>query len=234
MQTNPKDELTRTRAYYDHNTQRFLSYGAQRKLGTIHRPVWGGGVESNAGALHYVDEQILNEKFIRIHPAGEALHVADFGCGVGASLFYLADNTNLPFTGVGLTISPVQAKFGQEGAQRRELNAKCSFILGDFLAPPFTKAFDLVFSIESFAHTSQPEAYFRAASQTLKPGGRQVICDDFRTDTGEQGALGSHKMDMLEAYQWGWGVPGVWTTGHVVNLAEQVGLQLTRDRDLTP
>ena len=78
------------------------------------------------------------------------------------------------------------------------------------------------------------EAYFRAASQTLKPGGRQVICDDFRTDTGEQGALGSHKMDMLEAYQWGWGVPGVWTTGHVVNLAEQVGLQLTRDRDLTP
>ena len=63
MQTNLKDELTRLRAYYDHNTQRFLSYGAQRKLGTIHRPVWGERVESTAHALHYVDEQILNEAF---------------------------------------------------------------------------------------------------------------------------------------------------------------------------
>jgi len=234
MQTNPKDELTRTRAYYDHNTQRFLSYGAQRKLGTIHRPVWGGGVESNAQALHYVDEQILNEARNLNHPAGDALHVADFGCGVGASLFYLGGNTSLPFRGVGLTISPVQAKFAQEGAQRRKLNGKCTFILGDFLAPPLAKAFDLVFSIESFAHTSQPEAYFHAAAQTLKPGGRLVMCDDFRTIAEDQGALGSYGVDMLEAYQWGWGVPGVWTTRHVVNLAGQVGLTLTRDRNLTP
>lgn len=234
MHTNVVDERKRIRAYYDQNTLRFLSYGAQRKLGTIHRPVWGEGVESNAQALHYVDQQILNEAFNIKHLAQDELHVADFGCGVGASLFYLADNPSLAFMGVGLTISPVQARFAQNETHQRKLNHKYSFVLGDFLTPALTNEFDLVFSIESFAHTSQPEAYFRAVSHVLKPGGRLVICDDYLSSNEDHFTLSSIMKDILEVYQWGWGVPGVWSTRHVANLAEQVNLQLISNRNLTP
>ena len=88
---NKKDYLDSLRAYYDHNTSRFLSYGEQRKTRTIHRPVWGDGVQNEGQALHFVHKLILSELLASQNDITRHPSALDMGCGVGASLFFLAD-----------------------------------------------------------------------------------------------------------------------------------------------
>lgn len=233
MRTDKTDELASIRDYYDHNTLRFLSYGAQRKTGTIRRPVWGEGVENNAQALHCVDLRILNEAHELWDPNQIKLRVADLGCGAGASLFYLARNFGESFIGIGITISPVQATLAQKGALQRKLTDRCKFLLGDFLNPPISGECDLVYSIESFAHTRDAEQFFRSASQLLKKGGRFVLCDDFLSSIGEDASLNSQRKTLLEAFRWGWNVASVKSTQYVTDLANQVDLNLIENLDLT-
>jgi SAM-dependent methyltransferase len=233
MQTDKRDELSAIRDYYDHNTLRFLSYSAQRKTGTIHRPVWGEDVENNAQALHYVDLRILNEAHNLWNPDQIKLRVADLGCGVGASLFYLARNFGESLIGIGITISPVQAQLAQKRALQRKLTDRCGFIMGDFLSPPLAGIFDLIYSIESFAHSRDAEQFFRSASQLLKKGGRFVLCDDFLSSIGEDASLNSQQINLLEAFRWGWNVASVKSTQYVSDLAKQVDLDLIENLDLT-
>ena len=62
--------------------------------------MWGPGVVDRVGAFHYVEDQIV--ELIRRLPRGaEAPDVVDLGCGVGASLRYLAGQ--LPIRGTGIT-----------------------------------------------------------------------------------------------------------------------------------
>jgi hypothetical protein len=91
MAQNNKGDLDFLRDYYDHNTSRFLSYGEQRKTRTIHRPVWGEGVQNEGQALHYVHKLISREFFASPNEISRHPSSLDLGCGVGASLFYLAD-----------------------------------------------------------------------------------------------------------------------------------------------
>jgi SAM-dependent methyltransferase len=233
MQTDKRDELSAIRDYYDHNTLRFLSYSAQRKTGTIHRPVWGEDVENNAQALHYVDLRILNEAHNLWNPDQIKLRVADLGCGVGASLFYLARNFGESLIGIGITISPVQAELAQEKVLKWKLTDRCKFILGDFLAPPLAGVFDLVYSIESFAHTRDAEQFFLSASQLLKKGGRFVLCDDFLGSGNQHSSLNSQQKRMLEAFRWGWNVSSVKSILNVADLAKRFGLDLIENLDLT-
>lgn len=233
MQQRNQDELASIRDYYDYNTPCFLTYGAQRRTGTIHRPVWGEGVQDEAQALQTVHKLLYAEGRALLAGGVETLHTVDLGCGVGASLFYLADNLGVAFSGLGLTISPVQARLAQVEAARRNLTVQCAFLVGDFLAPPLAECYNLVFSIEAFAHTRDPVGYFQAAAHLLKPGGRLVLCDDFLTPGREGDAPSSGQLRWLDTFRLGWGVPGLWLPAEVKRLAVSVGLRPLEDRDLT-
>ncbi len=208
----------RVRRYYDRNSAAFERLGQGQA--SIHRAVWGPGVTTRQQAFHYVDELLLETL-----SAGAS--VVDLGCGLGASLLYLASRIDM--TGEGLTLSPKQARRAAELASETE-NVRCRE--GDYLAVPadLYASADLTFSIEAFLHSPDADGYFREASRTLRPDGKLVICDDFLTATGAQNT----GQKLLQDFRTGWEVGSLLTVAQVSTLAEKHGLTLVRDLDLTP
>ena len=101
MSADP-EHVADVRRYYDHNSDRFERFG--HGGASIHRAVWGPGVQTRAAAIHYLDELLLAQ----LRPLAGTPRVVDLGCGLGASLMYLAER--LPVAAEGITISARQAE----------------------------------------------------------------------------------------------------------------------------
>lgn len=165
------------------------------------------------------NDKARNDKFIDL---------LDLGCGVGGTLLYLL--ARLKARGVGLTLSPVQAEIARRQVIRRGLEQVCLIVTGDFTHPPLANAFDLVYSVEAFIHASAPEAYLSEAARLLRPGGRFVLCDDFK----REGAGSAGDELWRRAFQKGWHALNLNTVAHVQAQAAAHGLHPVRARDLTP
>jgi SAM-dependent methyltransferase len=217
------------RAYYEVNTARFERFG--QGGGTIHRAVWGDGVKSRVEAFRHVDELVWRELEPFTH-GSDATHVLDLGCGVGASLAFLASRADIRATGA--TLSGVQAARARERARRAAQEARVAFIEANFLELPSSvpKA-HLAFSIEAFVHGPDPRAYFEAASRYLFPGGLLVVCDDFLTQAGRTGGSVRDRR-CLDDVRSGW-LANTLVTGDEANeLAASAGFELRKNLDLTP
>jgi SAM-dependent methyltransferase len=213
------------RRYYDHNMAAFERFG--QGGASIHRAVWGPGVSTRIGAIHHVDELLLETL-----PRGlDRPTVVDLGCGVGASLLYLAERVDV--RGEGITISGRQADraatlLAEAGAADR---VRCRE--GDFLFIPddLVGRSDLTFSIEAFVHSPDPDRYLHEAARTLRPGGRLVVCDDFLISADPPASARAARW--LAEFQDGWRVGSLVTVDRLRSLAAGHGLTLVRDLDLT-
>ena len=214
------------RRFYDHNATAFERLG--QGGASIHRAVWGPGVSSRAAAMHHVDELLLHAL-----PADlDRPTVVDLGCGVGASLFYLAERVDL--RGEGITISGRQAERAATLVVEAGVTDRVRCREGDFLFVPDDLAgrADLTFSIEAFVHSPDPDRYLHQAARTLRPGGRLVICDDFLTSADPPASPRAARW--LAEFRDGWRIGSLVTVDRLRALAAGHGLTLVRDLDLTP
>ena len=214
------------RRYYDHNMAAFERLG--QGGASIHRAVWGPGVSTRMAAMHHVDELLL----ATLPPDLDRPTVVDLGCGVGASLRYLADQVDL--RGEGLTISGRQADRAATLLADAGLTDRVRCREGDFLFVPDDLAgrADLTFSIEAFVHSPDADRYLHEAARTLRPGARLVVCDDFLTSADPPE---SHRAARwLDEFQDGWRIGSLVTVDRLRSLAAGHGLTLARDLDLTP
>jgi ubiquinone/menaquinone biosynthesis C-methylase UbiE len=216
------------RHYYDRNTRSFLEYGDGGSTGSIHRAVWAPGVLDRAGAFRYVEEQIAAVASECL-PSSLPVHVVDLGCGVAASLCYLA--SRLPVaTATGVTLSGIQAALARERIERAGLAGRVNCLEGDFAALPAAIASaDLVFAIESFVHGSDPRAFLVEAARILRPDGLLIVCDDFLTGTVSPAA---HRT--LDAFRRGWHVNTLIDGAALRDLAVAASFDHLWTRDLTP
>jgi cyclopropane fatty-acyl-phospholipid synthase-like methyltransferase len=224
--TDPAGHAQRVRRYYDNNTAAFERLG--QGGAAIHRAVWGPGVTTRQAAFHHVEELIRQAL-----PADVAEPtVVDLGCGLGASLLYLADRTNLH--GEGITISPVQAAGAAKLIAQVGAGDRVHCREGNFLALPDDLAgrADLTFSIEAFIHSPDAGRYFHEAARSLRPGGKLLICDDFLTTAAPPAAPRAARR--LAEFRTGWRVGSLLTVEQVRTIADAHGLSLHRDLDLTP
>jgi SAM-dependent methyltransferase len=216
------------RAYYETNTRRFERFG--QGGGTIHRAVWGAGVRTRDEAFGHIDELIASE-LASFTSRGGDVHVLDLGCGVGASLVFLASRAHI--RGTGVTLSGLQAARARERARRAGLESRVRFLEGDFLhVPSDVPKAHLVFSIEAFIHGPDPRAYFAAASRYLVPGGALVVCDDFLTDSG-RAVSSPRERRVLDDVRTGWLANTLVTPTEAAALAAGAGLSLCKNVDLT-
>jgi cyclopropane fatty-acyl-phospholipid synthase-like methyltransferase len=223
--TEASGHTDRVRRYYDATSAAFERLG--QGGASIHRAVWGPGVSTRAEAHHHVDELLLGAL-----PADVEIPTAlDLGCGLGASLLYLAERAGA--RGEGITISPLQA--ARAGALVAEAGAGAQVRCreGDYLSLPDDLAgwADLTFSIEAFVHSPDADRYLHEAARSLRPGGRLVICDDFLTSSGAPESPRSARW--LAEFRTGWHVGTLVTVDQVRTLAADHGLVLVRDVDLT-
>ena len=182
----PRFGTAQVRRYYDRHTSAFIRFGQGGAGGAIHRAVWGPGVETRARAFHYVDDQIA--ALVRsLSGSSDRPHVVDLGCGVGASLCYLAER--LPIRGTGITLSPVQARLAAQRIRDAALSDRVTCIEGDYCdLPSGVGQADLAYAIESFVHGPAPDRFFAECRRLLRPGGLLVICDDVRRSTASAAA----------------------------------------------
>ncbi len=223
---------TRTiREYYERNTALFLR---ATPTATIHRAVWAEGVNTLDRALNYTNAQVTRivAQHARAHPRTHA-RILDLGCGVGGTLFYVLTHLPIPAHGIGVTLSQVQAQIARAHALELNLAHICDFIQADFQFVPVTSQFDVIVSVEAFAHATAPERYFDQITRLLKPGGQWIVCDDFLAARALTG-LNAIDQAWLAAYQRGWQVPNVRAITWVESIAAEHGLRLADQCDLTP
>ncbi len=219
------------KTYYDQNTKRFVTHHESGLVNALHRAVWGPGVTTQAEAFQYVNHLLLQVMQELVPAFPTPLSVLDLGCGVGGSLFYLAQR--LPMQAVGVTLSPVQIELANRQAQSLQLDSQCRFVEADFLHLPRLDPQVAVFAIESFVHCPDAKRFFTAASAVIPAGGRLMICDDFLASSTP------HRLDrkakrLLEDFRRGWHVRSLMTTVQAQTYAAGAGLRLIDNRDLTP
>lgn len=216
------------RTYYDQNTNLFLKFSSSRKAQNIHRSLWMENIKTLDDALNVSNALIQTEIE---STANTNAKIADLGCGVGASLFYIYPRLQNPAPALGLTLSPVQAKLAQNSASQLNLQNQIHFAEGDFTSVPLAShSLDAVYSVEAVCHAVEPEIYFREASRLLRKGGKLILVDDYQTTR----PLSGHKTKWLNAYMDGWYVPGVRTVEQIISFAKKYNLHLKKNKELTP
>lgn len=216
------------RTYYDENTNLFLKFSGHKQAQNIHRSLWNDNIKTLDEALNFSNSLILKE--IESTQPGSA-RIADLGCGVGASLFYIHPRLHNPAPALGLTLSPVQARLAQDSAKQLGLQDHIRFAEGDFTSVPLSsQSLDAVYSVEAVCHAVDPEKYFREASRLLRKGGKLILVDDYQSAR----TFNKHEQKWLNAYIDGWYVPGVRTVEQVISFANKNGLELKKNEELTP
>lgn len=216
------------RRYYDRHTAAFLRHGQGGGTGSIHRAVWGPGTTTRLEAFHYVDDLIASLARSRLSDRPSSLHLVDLGCGVGASLCYLA--TRLPIHGTGITLSPVQRRVAAARIHEAGLSDRVRCIEGDYTAlPADLERADLAYAIESFVHGPAPERFFAECRRLVRPGGLLVICDDFRRQATSEVALRT-----IDRFCRGWQINTLLHLDELLELARAAGFEQESVTDLSP
>jgi SAM-dependent methyltransferase len=216
------------KTYYDQNTNLFLKFNNSKKAQNIHRSLWKDGIDNLEDALNFSNSLILKEI--------ESLNIlspkiADLGCGVGASLFYIYPRLQNPKPALGLTLSPVQAKLAKNSAKELNLQSQILFAEGDFTSVPLeNESLDAIYSVEAVCHAVEPEKYFQEASRLLRKGGKLILVDDYVANR----PFTKHESKWLKAYIEGWYVSGVRTMEKTIEFANKNHLNLIKNEELTP
>lgn len=139
----------------------------------VHHGYWVTGKESKEKA-----QDALVKHLAKVAQIKKGTKLLDVGCGEGASSLYLAKHYKVKATGI--TISPVQVAMAKAAAENEHVEAQ--FLLMDAQEMSFSESFDVVMSIESISHYQDKEAFFKRATQYLKPGGTIAIIDWFKKE----------------------------------------------------
>lgn len=123
----------------------------------------------------HVQAQIdLIDEVLKWAGADSAKKVVDVGCGIGGSSRHIASKFGCKTEGI--TLSPYQAKRGNELALEQGLADQCHFQVADALDMPFrANTFDLVWSLESGEHMPDKEQFVKELFRVAAPGGRIII-----------------------------------------------------------
>ncbi|MFW6249511.1 MAG: SAM-dependent methyltransferase [Alkalispirochaetaceae bacterium] len=222
---NGAKQADQVRTYYDRNTRRFLAHGEGGKELAIRRSVWAPEVREREEAMQYVNRRIVEE----MEEIG-ARGAVDLGCGVGGSILYVASRRAGRYTGV--TLSPVQAQLGRRVLEERP---GTTIRVGDFSERAFWSSLDhpvdLAFAVESMVHVPRIEELFEAARETMPPGSRFVIVDDFLAER-EPGTKRERRW--LREFREGWRAAGLRRVSDLERIAGSRGFRLLRGEDFTP
>ncbi len=97
-------------------------------------------------------------------------HVLDVGCGFGDSARYWSERC--------ASVTAVNVSEEQLEVARARHGDRVRFVQGDAAALPLeSRAFDVVFGLESAFHVHPRVAFLREARRLLRPGGRLVLVD---------------------------------------------------------
>ncbi|XP_059453480.1 phosphomethylethanolamine N-methyltransferase [Corylus avellana] len=156
----------------DRGFQQFLDNVQYKSSGILrYERVFGQGFVSPGG----ID---TTKEFVQKLELKPGQKVLDVGCGIGGADFYMAENFDVEVVGIDLSINMIAF------ALERAIGLKCSveFEVADCTKKTYPdKAFDVIYSRDTFLHIQDKPALFRSFYKWLKPGGKVLISDYCRS-----------------------------------------------------
>lgn len=174
-------------------------------------------------------EAILNTNrgLIKLGNIQQGARVLDAGCGVGGSSIFLAKTLGCDVTGI--TLSAKQVATATRYASANGVADNAHFEVMDYTKTVFAPGtFDFVWAIESMQTATDKSQFFKEAARVLKPGGKIVIADCFKTrpyDINTEPQM----LTMLN----GWAMSDLLTMQEIEQLANAQGLRLAKNRDVS-
>ena len=221
------------RSYYDTNSQRFANWGPGKTSRSIHREVWGEGVQSKREATWYVDSligDIVEQELSR----RDTIHVLDLGCGLAGTLSSLAHRfPSIPQL-TGVTVSPVQVRLGREAVQKEGMASRITIHEADFHQLPPLKPCDVAYAIEAFVHAQTAETFFEQVEMVSKEDSTLVLIDDFLTGNRVAEEDKNRHDRLINDFSAGWLAPNVITVEAAEEAARAHGFVLESETVLTP
>ncbi len=173
-------------------------------------------------------QQRLTETLAREAAIARGDRVLDIGCGMGASSVYLARHLECDVTGI--TLSPFQRRWAGWSARWHGVASRARFLCGDAEQADFpVKSFDALWSIECTEHLFDKPAFFRHASEWLRPGGRVGICAWLAGEVEGNDERTQQVYDVCE----GFFCPSLGTADDYKSWLRQAGLVVDRCYDWT-
>lgn len=210
--------------YYEKTRWDYRWVWGTRNTQALHYGYYEKGVTNHAAAVANKNRVLAD--MVNIQSTDKVL---DAGCGVGGSAIWLAKNRGCKV--VGISLSKGQVKDATDFAEQRNVAQKATFQKADFTQTPFESAsFDVVWAIESVCHAEEKSTFFKEAYRLLRPGGRLVINDFFRTDRPFSNA----QEELLQSWLHGWAMPDIDTPGEHSAHAKQAGFKNVEYTDITP
>lgn len=221
------------RSYYDTNSQRFANWGPGKTSRSIHREVWGEGVQSKREATWYVDS-IIGDIIERELAEREALHVLDLGCGLAGTLSSLAHRfPSIPRL-TGVTVSPVQVGLSREAIQKEGMASRITIHEADFHELPPLDPCDVAYAIEAFVHAQSAGVFFEQVNRVSNTDSTLVLIDDFLTGNRVAEEDKNRHDRLIKDFSVGWLAPNVITVEAAEEAARTQGFVLESETVLTP
>ncbi len=164
--------------YYEKRWDFFKKwYYAEETLG-IHYAYFDENTRNIKEAIYRMNDLVGEKLDLK---QNQPKKVLDAGCGVGGTIIYLGKKyPKSQF--FGITITPDQVQKGKEFIKKRNLK-NVNILLNDFNKTDFpSNFFDGVFAIESIGYSEKIEDVIKEMVRILKPSGKLVILEGFRTD----------------------------------------------------
>jgi len=200
-------------SYYEQSNYGYSYFHSSK--GCVHMALNSNGVFNEKGYFQQAD---LISKVIKRNNYNKVL---ELGCGKGFNSIHIARNCKqCDVRGIDITEAHLKIAINKS----THLN-NATFALGDFHSLNFKdKYFDIVFEVESICHSFKIENVFQEVSRVLKPKGRFIIFDGFRTqDFSKQPKNIKLAAQLVEASM---ALKNGYQIDFVLNAAKKAGLKI--------
>lgn len=194
-----------------------------------YREVWG----SDYFHPHYWPEGMTKEKALDYHHdhifekvgPNRSARVADFGCGVGAFTFLLAEK----FSHVtGINFNKKQLAIAKKIAMDRKIE-NVEFIEADIMELDYKEKFDMVFIIDVDPHVPDKKKMLKIARDSLKSGGKIVLVAWCKPD---KTALAAETL-IIQPFCATWGFTFMETMANYAKYFRELQLEINYYEDFT-